>query len=166
MLLLEPRNEAGVACGVVKEGTLETQKRTKAAAGEATGSREGKKRPGFSLPPALLCSARAREPMNCVIPCGTGQVRTGAGSKLAFDQCKGQAFSSPAAMVTLGDRGLSKSHQTEFSSSKGLQVSVDLGLPKSGFQLVGVLDGHFHSSRNATFVTNVAAVVAPGHSVQ
>ena len=27
--------------------------------------REGKKCPSFSLPPALLCSARAREPMNC-----------------------------------------------------------------------------------------------------
>lgn len=40
MLLLEPRNEVGMACGVVKEGTLEPQKRTKAAAGEATGSRE------------------------------------------------------------------------------------------------------------------------------
>ena len=68
-------------------------------------------------------------------------------------------------MVTPGDRGLSKSHQTEFSPSKGLQVSVDLRLPKSGFQPVGMLDGHLHSPRNATFVTNVAAVVAPGHSV-
>ena len=101
-----------------------------------------------------------------MIPCGTGQVRTGAESKMTFDQCKGQAFSSPAAMVTLGDRGLSKAHQTEFSPSKGLQVSVDLGLPKSGFQPVGMQDGHLHSPRNATFVTSVAAVVAPGHRVR
>lgn len=119
MLLLEPRNEAGVACGVVKEGTWRHRKEPRLLLGEATGSREGKKRPGSSLPPALLCSARAREPMNCdSLWYRAGQ--NGAGSKLAFDQCKGQAFSSPAAMVTLGDRGLSKSHQTEFSSSKGV----------------------------------------------
>ena len=61
MLLLEPRNEVGMACGVVKEGTLEPQKRTKAAAGEATGSRVRGEETPWLLPsscPLMFCQGK------------------------------------------------------------------------------------------------------------
>lgn len=112
---------------------LERQKEPRLLLGRPQEGRE-EETPEFLLLPSYVLPGKGAYELCDSLWYRAGQ--NGGRKQLAFDQCKGQAFSSPAAMVTLGDRGLSKSHQTEFSSSKGCRFHVDLGLPKSGFQLL------------------------------
>ena len=96
MLLLEPRNKLVWHVGSWRKGPWSHRKEPRLLLGrpqEAEGEGKNTLASPFLQPSYVLPGQGS--PWT-VIPCGIGQVRTGRGSKLAFDQCKGQTFSSPA----------------------------------------------------------------------